>query len=422
MKILYICIGNELLRGTTINKNLATIGAKILNYNVQLSRQITINDNFHEIKNAIKRNLRKYDVIITTGGLGPTSDDITKDALADAVNSPLVQSLDVKKSLEVLWKKRGYGKLANNQLKQSYFPKGSTILENKNGSAPGCQVNYKSDNHKCAIFVFPGPPHEMIPMLDQYLLPYIANSLQNENICNCYYVSDLPESTAEIAVENILKENNLKKFIDVAYCAEPRLIKIFFTVAKVHEDKLIAAEQIFTELFSEQILNINATSLAEDIITLAASDDYKFTLATAESCTGGLIGGAFTKVSGASEVYQGGIIAYSNEVKQNILKVKKETLDQFGAVSEEVAIEMVENCKNIFSTDCAISVTGIAGPNGGTAEKPVGLVYIAIRVKSELYVKKYNFRGNRENIRWQTIQNSLADLRSIIKQQTVKKS
>ncbi len=421
MKILYICIGNELLRGTTVNKNLATIGATILDYNVQISHQITINDDYHEIKNAVNKNLEKYDIIITTGGLGPTSDDITKEALADAVNSSLIQNLDVKKTLEVLWKKRGYGELGANQLKQSYFPEGAIIFENKNGSAPGCQINYNSENKKCVIFVFPGPPHEMIPMLNQYLLPYIADNLQNENICNCYYVSDLPESKAEIAVENILKENNLKNFVDVAYCAEPRLIKIFFTVAKVHKDKLIEAEQLFTELFSEQILNINATSLAEEIISLASSDDFEFTLSTAESCTGGLIGGALTKVSGASEVYQGGIVAYSNNIKKNILKVKKETLERYGAVSKEVAVEMVENCQNIFTTDCAISVTGIAGPNGGSIENPVGSVYIAVKVKNELYVKKYNFRGDRENIRWQTVQNSLADLRLMMKQHTIAK-
>ena len=416
MKILYICIGNELLRGTTVNKNMAIIGGKILDYNLQLTHQITINDDFDEIKNAIKNNLEKYDIIITTGGLGPTVDDITKNAIAEALDLSLTQNLEAKKDLEILWKKRGYGEICEKQLQQSYFPEGAILFKNKNGSAPGCQINYKNSKTSCTIFIFPGPPVEMQPMLEAGLLPFLEKISQNDKICNCYYLSDLPESKAENVVEKMLNDNNLKDYIDVAYCAEPRMIKIFFTAQKEHQEQLIRAEQIFTEIFAEKILSLNAKSLAEEIICLSSTDELKFTLSTAESCSGGLIGGAITTVSGSSEVYKGGIIAYSNEIKTNILNVDKHILEEFGAVSEEVAKEMVINCKKIFLTDCAISVTGIAGPTGGSTEKPVGLVYIGIMIRDKVIVKKYNFRGDRVNVRWQTVQNALADLRFLLKE------
>ncbi|UDQ99146.1 CinA family nicotinamide mononucleotide deamidase-related protein [Lentisphaerota bacterium WC36G] len=416
MKILYICIGNELLRGVTLNKNLSTIGQKLLEYNIELTHQITIGDSYAEINDAIKNNLHLYDVIITTGGLGPTSDDITKEAIAKTIGLPLEQDLTVKKYLEKLWHKRFKCQPSSNQLKQSYFPKGAEIIANYNGSAPGCHVKYINESVKCDIFIFPGPPNEMIPMLNGYFSEYLdANN--GEQICNCYYLCDVPESNGEAIVSKILKDNNLTEYINVAYCAEPRLLKVFFSASKEFQSKLIKVEQIFTEKFSNNFLSLNVTNLPEEIIAICLdSEDRKLTLSVAESCTGGLIGGEITKCSGASDIFKGGILAYSNEIKSNVLGIDSSIIENFGAVSEEVAIDMVDKCQSLFDTDCAISVTGIAGPTGGTKEKPVGLVYIGVKFKDNISVKEYRFRGDRVSVRRQTVQSALSDLRSLIKE------
>ena len=411
MKILLLCVGDELLRGAVGNKNMQLLGDLLFQHGHQLSCESTVNDHFEEIEEAVKRNVGKYDMIITTGGLGPTSDDFTKEAICQTLDLPLELHEEAAAKLAARWRKLGRGELPPYQLKQVMMPLGGELLENRLGTAPGVKITYE----RCTFFILPGPPREMMPMAKEYLLPFVKQSSEQTQFCHVYHLAELPESKAEAAVTEILED-----FPDVtpAYCADPRVIKLFFRAAD--EKILYALKPRLQAAFGSKFLQPDCVLLEEEIIALLHKENLS--LATAESCTGGLIGGRLTSVSGASEHYLGGIIAYSNVIKENIIGVDHQVLAEHGAVSEECAYEMAVKTKKKFACDCAVSVTGIAGPGGGSKEKPVGLVYIGVAVKEKCKVKKYQFRGDREGVRDQTVFAALADLRQMIKKNCEAKS
>jgi len=388
MKIAVISIGDELLKGTIENKNLAIIGKELKKMGIVPSLQMTIKDSKDDIIECLDYLNENFDIIISTGGLGPTDDDLTVKTFADYYGIKLYENRDVIKHIQNILNQKNKP-ISRYNLTQAIVPEGCTIIDNPNGTAPGVFFEYKNQK----IFLLPGPPYEMQPMISNHIIPYIKSNYDyNKTYFNSAYAVNFPESEIQRTVTEKIKppEN-----ISVAYRAYNGVCEITFSSnSKKFTDEYFVK---FKKLMGNYLLAENYTNLVEETISLLKK--HNLTLSTAESCTAGMIGSKITDISGVSSIYKGGIISYSNEIKEHILGVKNSTLEKHGAVSRECAEEMVKCICSKFSTDAGISVTGIAGPDGGTEEKPVGLVYIAVKLYDHIVIEKCNFIGNRNRVR-----------------------
>jgi len=388
MKIAVISIGDELLKGTIENKNLAIIGKELKKMGIVPSLQMTIKDSKDDIIECLDYLNENFDIIISTGGLGPTDDDLTVKTFADYYGIKLYENRDVIKHIQNILNQKNKP-ISRYNLTQAIVPEGCTIIDNPNGTAPGVFFEYKNQK----IFLLPGPPYEMQPMISNHIIPYIKSNYDyNKTYFNSAYAVNFPESEIQRTVTEKIKppEN-----ISVAYRAYNGVCEITFSSnSKKFTDEYFVK---FKKLMGNYLLAENYTNLVEETISLLKK--HNLTLSTAESCTAGMIGSKITDISGVSSIYKGGIISYSNEIKEHILGVKNSTLEKHGAVSRECAEEMVKCICSKFSTDAGISVTGIAGPDGETEEKPVGLVYIAVKLYDHIVIEKCNFIGNRNRVR-----------------------
>jgi nicotinamide-nucleotide amidase len=342
-------------------------------------------------------------MIILTGGLGPTTDDITVQSVANYFKLNIVQSSQALEELTDFLEFRGR-KLSQENLKQTYIPKNSKIISNPNGTAPGIQLQ----NEDLTLFLLPGPPNELMPMFETYVLHHIQAQINEKIYFNSIYAVGVPESDFQRNVSDILG-NNYNNF-DIAFRANPGICELMISGKNKSEvDKAIIK---IKEHYKTSILSQNFTHPAEEIAKLFSKN--KWTLGTAESCTGGMIAAKITDISGVSSFFKGGCVVYSNELKEKLLTVTHRTLEKHGAVSPETAEEMLIGlCKNL-EVDAGIITTGIAGPGGGTPEKPVGLVYIGIKFFDKILIKKYIMRGSREMIRERTVITAFDQLRKLI--------
>lgn len=402
MKIAVISIGDELLKGTIENKNLAIIGKELKKMGIVPSLQMTIKDSKDDIIECLDYLNENFDIIISTGGLGPTDDDLTVKTFADYYGIKLYENRDVIKHIQNILNQKNKP-ISRYNLTQAIVPEGCTIIDNPNGTAPGVFFEYKNQK----IFLLPGPPYEMQPMISNHIIPYIKSNYDyNKTYFNSAYAVNFPESEIQRTVTEKIKppEN-----ISVAYRAYNGVCEITFSSnSKKFTDEYFVK---FKKLMGNYLLAENYTNLVEETISLLKK--HNLTLSTAESCTAGMIGSKITDISGVSSIYKGGIISYSNEIKEHILGVKNSTLEKHGAVSRECAEEMVKCICSKFSTDAGISVTGIAGPDGGTEEKPVGLVYIAVKLYDHIVIEKCNFIGNRNRVRQRTTNKAIGMLRML---------
>jgi nicotinamide-nucleotide amidase len=402
MKIAVISIGDELLKGTIENKNLAIIGKELKKMGIVPSLQMTIKDSKDDIIECLDYLNENFDIIISTGGLGPTDDDLTVKTFADYYGIKLYENRDVIKHIQNILNQKNKP-ISRYNLTQAIVPEGCTIIDNPNGTAPGVFFEYKNQK----IFLLPGPPYEMQPMISNHIIPYIKSNYDyNKTYFNSAYAVNFPESEIQRTVTEKIKppEN-----ISVAYRAYNGVCEITFSSnSKKFTDEYFVK---FKKLMGNYLLAENYTNLVEETISLLKK--HNLTLSTAESCTAGMIGSKITDISGVSSIYKGGIISYSNEIKEHILGVKNSTLEKHGAVSRECAEEMVKCICSKFSTDAGISVTGIAGPDGETEEKPVGLVYIAVKLYDHIVIEKCNFIGNRNRVRQRTTNKAIGMLRML---------
>ena len=404
MKILLICTGSELLRGSVLNRNMQQLGELLFDCGMPLEAEWSIADSYEAIKEALQLAAARYELIIMTGGLGPTSDDLTRQAIADAFGRRLERDESLVELLQQRLKSFSNSTLSANQLLQTMIPAGAEILHNSIGTASG----FKLETARCTLFALPGPPREALPMAELYLKPFVEQAAAELNIITeKFFLADIGESRVEAKVIELLEEY---PEIIPAYCAEPRLVKLFLSYPDSFDFSCLRQE--LCTVFKDNLLGPELSSLEAELIALLNRNNY--TLAVAESCTGGGLGERLTSVSGASEVFHGGVISYSNVVKERELAVPCEVISEHGAVSSECAAAMVRGVQQRFNCDCAISVSGIAGPGGGSEAKPVGTVFIAVACKEKLAVKKYCFRGGRESVRFQSCCNAFADLRRII--------
>ena len=405
MKTEIITVGTEILLGDILNTNTHYLSNELANMGIDVYYQITVGDNEQRLLSQLKESFKRSDLVILTGGLGPTEDDITKEVCAKYFNMEMEfheQSWD--KIIEIHNKMNR--KPTENNRKQAYFPKGSLILPNKYGTAPGCIM----EKDKKTIIVMPGPPKEMKPMFDNYVKPFLLKD--NKNILKSKVLRIIGMGESKI-------ENDLLDLIDkqinptIATYAKDGECTVRITAKGKNEkevESLIAP--ISNEIksrFKEKVYGEDDTAIEDEVAKILV--DNNLTIAVAESCTGGMVAADLINYPGISSVFMEGCVTYSNEAKMMTLNVKKETLNTVGAVSEQCAKEMSEGVAARHNTNIGLSTTGIAGPEGGSEDKPVGLVYMGITINNKTIVKKYIFNGNRQQIRSRACKTLLNDLR-----------
>lgn len=401
MKAVIIAVGNEVTSGDVINTNAAYIADFIKKYGIKTVFHIAVTDKEKHIVKAVKKAMKKADLVMVTGGLGPTYDDITKKSISKALNLELVKDFETELKLKAYFEKIKKQMFQSNEI-QCYFPEGSVIIPNNNGTAPGAIIR---DGIK-TLMMFPGPPSEMTLMLESDEVTDCLSSMKKEEIQETIIRFF---GIGESALQEMLKEHlSSTKEVTVAPYIKTGEVELKITVrAKTKEEATQKTDEIkdlLKEKAGQYIYSEENLELEEVLVKKLAQKGLK--LITVESCTGGLIGKKITDVPGASEVYIGGLITYSNELKMSLCGVRKETLESYGAVSKGTAIEMAEGALNRYGADIAVSVTGVAGP-GCSEEKPAGLVYIGIATKDKSEAERFDFNGNREKIREQSAKNAL---------------
>lgn len=397
-RIELITTGSELLLGFTANTHVNYIARQLADIGLRLDRQTTVGDHRAEMRNAVSEALDRSDVILITGGLGPTSDDFTRDVVAELLDRKLVRDDGVAALISERFRKRGI-RMPDSVLVQSLVPTGAQVLPNVNGTAPGLVI----ENAGSLVLLLPGPPRELKPLFEQYVRPVLEKNFApaDRPVCRVFKVVGLAESLVEEKVAPALAD---LPDIELGYCAKMGEVevRVISKTAEPAESKIRAA-------LGDAIFGVGEDRLEEVVIQLLTAAHQ--TIATAESCTGGLIASRLTNVSGASEVFLTGYVTYSNESKTRLLGVRKETLAKHGAVSEEVCREMAEGCRQHAETDFALATTGIAGPSGGTPEKPVGLVYTGLATPTRTEVRRHLLLFDRETFKFFASQNALDTVR-----------
>lgn len=382
-----ISIGNELLIGQATNSNATFISEKLYSINVQVKKIIAIGDYEKDLMEELVDSEKFYDITIITGGLGPTHDDITKSVLIKFFEDELVYNEKIYENIENLFKMRGIKTPAINK-EQAMVPSKALIIWNRIGTAPGF---YFEKNEKLYI-ALPGVPYEMQEMMNNSVIPMLSEKyagkseyLQKSSTLLTIGISesDLAERIGE--VKNIVGEHNLA-FLPSLIGVKLRIDVIAESNEKINEI-LLDIENKIRQKVGDYIYGVDSEQLEKIVGDLLKQKNLK--LATAESCSGGLLANKITDISGSSEYFLGGVNVYSNNSKIRILGVKEDTIIKYGAVSEQAAIEMAINVRNLFNSDIGISITGIAGPEGGTEEKPVGLVYIGFSDNQNTYSKRF---------------------------------
>ena len=405
MRAEIITVGTEILLGDIVNTNSQFLAKELANLGVEVYYQGTVGDNEDRLLESLEESLHRSDMVITTGGLGPTKDDLTKETAAKLFNQELVFHEESWREIEAYFNKLGKVPTENNK-KQAYFPKEAIVLKNNNGTAPGAIL--KKDNK--TIIVLPGPPREMKPMFEERVKPYLQYLTDDILVSKTLRFYGIGESSLENAIIDIINEQSNPT---IAPYAKDTEVTLRITAKAISEE--VAMDLInpvidkIEDRVGQYIYSQGESTLEDTVAEMLVNKNL--TISVAESCTGGMVSSNLINYPGISSVFMEGCITYSNEAKMKSLGVKKETLDKFGAVSEETAREMAEGIARRYNTNIGISTTGIAGPEGGTKEKPVGLVYFGIYINGKIIVKRYIFNGSRQQVRLRATKTILNDLR-----------
>lgn len=405
MKAEIIAIGTELLLGDIVNTNAQFLSKELAAIGIDVYHQEVIGDNEERIIQAFQNAYYRSDLIITTGGLGPTQDDLTKEVAAKYFNKKMVLDNDSLKIIENYFKLQGK-ELKGNNKKQAYFPEGSMILSNECGTAPGAIIE---QNDKIMI-ILPGPPKEMETMFNNHVVPYLQQKTNTIIVSKTLRVFGIGESFMAEKVGHLITAG---KNPTVAPYAKNVDVTLRITSKGRTEEEcknlITPIDNEIRSILGESVYGEGEVTLEHVVARMLC--DNNLTISTAESCTGGMIAEKLISYPGISKSYLEGMVTYSNEAKVKRLGVREETLDKFGAVSEQTAKEMVEGIARESGSNIAIVTTGIAGPDGGTEEKPVGLVYIGLYIDGISKVKKFNFQGDRDKVRIRSTMNALDWLR-----------
>lgn len=391
MKAEIITIGDELLIGQTIDTNSAWIGSEMSLIGFDIWRKTSIHDKRQDILNALKEVTGRSDVVLITGGLGPTSDDITKQTLCEFFNTRLILNSEVLSMIEEMMNRRKFPMNDNNR-RQAEVPESCKVLKNAMGTAPG--MWFSKDG---TIFIsMPGVPYEMKHIMIELVLPELKKRFSSQVIIH-RSIMTYGEPEARLAELLTSFESALPENIKLAYLPSSGVIKLRLTGTGTNS-------QILSVKIEEQVKNL--CNIIPDLIFAENEESLESvigrhlkaknqTICTCESCTGGRIANMITSVSGSSSYFKGSVIAYDNSIKTRFLDVKEDIIARYGAVSEQVVIQMAENIRRLFKTDFAVATSGIAGPDGGTEEKPVGTIWIAVTSDKGTITLKHVFGNNR---------------------------
>ena len=435
--------GSELMLGRVLNTHQQWLCRRLADLGHVVTRQVAIADTGREIQNAVREALSRADLVITTGGLGPTSDDITRELIAELLGKKLVENKDVLAHIENFFAKRGRPRPAKTSV-ETFVPEGAEVFLNATGTAPGLAIMVEGEAWKAAggeeirptllpvagttqppkienatvhskkwLVMLPGPPRELRPMFDQQITPLLKREFADEIfICRTLRSNGVGESRVQEIVEADLQPL-VKRGLDVGYCARPGAVDVRLTAAGVQAQQIVTeAEATVQKNLGAHIYGFDDDEIEEVVVRLLTAQ--KKTLALAESCTGGNMAHRLTNVPGASAVFLGGVVCYANAVKEKFVGVRAETLQTDGAVSEATAREMAVGAREKFGADFALAVTGIAGPGGGTPEKPVGTVFLALAAAAGVVVKKNLNAWERETFKQVTATQALEMLRQLL--------
>jgi nicotinamide-nucleotide amidase len=443
--------GSELLLGRVLNTHQQWLCRRLADLGHLVTRQVAVPDTAQAIQQAAREALDRADLVVVTGGLGPTSDDITRELIAELLGRKLVRDEAVFAHIQSIFAARNRPMPANNEV-QAMVPEGATVLPNPNGTAPGlamrvernadggwtmedgrhltpapsssCTDSHHGDDSKPFsilhspssllpkwLIMLPGPPRELHPMFDAAVVPLLQREFPPDApfVCRTLRTTGLGESAIQEKIQPALAAF-VAEGLEVGYCARVGEVDVRLTAQGTGAEKLVgAAEGVVRKIFGGNIFGFDDETI--EMVVVRRLTELKMTVALAESCTGGGIANRLTNVPGASAVFAGGVVAYSNAVKEQFLGVRAETLNEHGAVSEAVAREMAEGARAKFNTNFAIAVTGIAGPGGGTPEKPAGTVFIALAGGFGTAVERRLNAYEREGFKQLTVQQALEMLR-----------
>ncbi len=409
MTVEIISVGTEILLGNIVNTNAAYLSEKCAGLGLSCYYQDVVGDNEERLFETIKLALSRADILLLSGGLGPTQDDLTKEVAAKAFGKELYLHEETKEAIRKFFEERGL-EITDNNWKQAMVPEGCIVMENPNGTAPG--IIMAQDNKH--VVLMPGPPGELIPMFEHSIMPYLAGLQSGVIYSQTVKICGVGESKAESMVSDLIAAQTNPTIATYAKTGEVHLRVTARAEDEKEARKLV--KPMIKDLkgrFGNHVYTTDdEVTLEKAVVDLLAAN--KLTACTVESCTGGMLSARLINVPGVSEVFKTGYVTYSNKSKRRLLGIKKNILLKHGAVSEQIAREMAKTAAMLAKTDVCVSTTGIAGPDGGTPEKPVGLVYIGCNVRGKITVKECHFSGSRSKIRESTVSAALSLMRQCI--------
>ncbi len=408
MIIEFISVGTEILLGNITNTNARYLAEECAVLGLTNYYQVTVGDNEGRLSEAIRTALSRSDIVLLSGGLGPTEDDITRETVAKALGREMKEVPEIHQQIQAYFERMGSKRPSSNNWRQAMVIEGAEIVENHNGTAPGMIVPVDDTKY---IILMPGPPEELKMMFEESIAPFLAG-LDHQVICSkTVKICGMGESRVADAVSDLIEAQTNPTIATYAKGGEVHLrITASGNDSKAARKSIKPIVKELKSRFGDKVYTTRESETLEQHV-VGLLKRKKMTVATAESCTGGLVASTLINVPGASEVFNEGYITYSNESKQKILGVKKKTLKKEGAVSEACAAEMAKGAAKAAGARAAISVTGIAGPDGGTEEKTVGLVYIGCCIDGKVWVESYHMNGDRQKVREISVKKALDMLR-----------
>lgn len=408
MKAELISVGTEILLGEILNTDAQFLSRELSEIGIDVYHQSVVGDNEQRLAESVRTALGRADIVIASGGLGPTPDDITKEVISNVMGKKLVLDSESLGYIRGYFERIGKTMTKNNE-KQAYLPENCIILKNNCGTAPGCII----ESGDKAVVILPGPPSELTRMYTESVKPYLKKKSGKKLFTKTLHLFGIGESAVADGLSEYMKNQTNPTLAPYAKTGE-----VYLRLAAKAQNRDEAEEimkpmlDIIYGKYGKFVYSDNDMSLPETVVTKLLGK--KLTISTAESCTGGLIAKTITDYSGVSEIFSEGYVTYSNNAKMKNLGVLEKTLSSHGAVSEETAREMADGVRERSGADIGVSVTGIAGPGGGTKEKPVGLVYAAVSYGGKTVTKKLMLNGDREKVRYLTMLNAFGMVNDLI--------
>lgn len=387
-----IAVGTELLLGNIVNTNARDISQALSSVGVNVFWHTVVGDNPQRLKEALDIARRRADIIITTGGLGPTYDDLTKQTICEAFGKPLVLHPDILETIRVYFEKNVHMKMPSNNVQQAELPKGCTVFDNSVGTAPGCA--FEADG--VHVLMLPGPPFEMLTMLKNHVVPYLRRLSSEVIVSHDIMTFGLGESPMEELLREKMSHMENPSLATYAKPSEVRLRATAKAASQEEAEAMLApVVKEVTDFLGDYVYGVDVPGLENACMALLK--ERGLTFATAESCTGGRVAERITALPGASAVYRGGVVSYWTGVKADVLGVPAEMLDTYGAVSEQAAKAMAQGARRITGADIAVSVTGVAGPDPDERGVPVGIVYIGLATPEGTFCRPCDFGKRRRD-------------------------